>query len=550
MAGSLKAIQGIERNTLRALLLVLLTLVATPATAQENQTPALKKLDEALQYKEVFLADKQEAIQMQKSWLEANQEGNPELKFDILNGLYHHYRAFVYDSAFAYANKLIGVAYQLRDPEKIGYAKIQMGFATLSAGMFKETFDTLQTVRFEELHDSSKVAYCAVMARALYDINDFNRDTYYGKIYGNRAEQYIETATSLSDSSSYHFLYLKSLQNLRAHKYESASGYLDQLLRGDIELSGNQFAIATSTQSYLQLQLGDTTRAIELLAQASISDIKSAVKETTAMTNLAELLFRRGEVETAYRYIRQAMDDADFYGAKQRKIQVGAILPVIASARIVNIDQQRRSILKYAIGISALSVLTIALALITWFQFKKLRRKDLVLRQMNDNLVESNRHLSEANKIKEEYIGYFFNINSEYLEKIETFKRSVDRKLINRQFEEIHHLLNGLNLKKEREELYYSFDKVFLKLFPNFVEAFNAHFDEDNRIKLEKDQLLNTELRIFALIRMGITDSNSLANILGYSVNTIYAYRSRVKSKSRIPSDRFEKKILEIQATP
>ena len=81
-----------------------------------------------------------------------------------------------------------------------------MGFATLSAGMFKETFDTLQTVRFEELHDSSKVAYCAVMARALYDINDFNRDTYYGKIYGNRAEQYIETAVSLSDSNSYHFL--------------------------------------------------------------------------------------------------------------------------------------------------------------------------------------------------------------------------------------------------------------------------------------------------------------------------------------------------------
>ena len=541
---------GLKRMFGAFFALSLLFIIAAAAEAQEVRYPALAALDEVLQDKEAYLAEKYQAIQLQKNKLETIPAGNLDLQFEILNGLYSQYRAFVYDSAFAYANKLIGVAYAMGDPGKVGYAKVQLAFATLSAGMFKETFDTLHTVRPEELHDSTMVAYCAVMARALYDVSDFNKDAYYGSIYGERANRYIETATSLSDTGSYNYLYLKSLQYLRAHNLEDSEKLLEKLLASGIRLSGSQTAIATSTLSFLYLNHGDTTRAIDLLAQASISDIKSAIKETTAMTSLAKLLFHKGEVETAYRYIRQAMEDADFYGAKQRKIEVGSILPVIASARIVNIEKQRKTLLKYSIGLSVLSVMTITFALLTYFQFKKLRRKDLALQHMNENLIETNKKLSEANKIKEEYIGYFFNTNSEYLEKIEKFKRSVHQKLLARQYDDIHFLMNGLNLKKEREELYYSFDKVFLKLFPNFVESFNSLFDEDNRITLEKDQLLNTELRIFALIRMGITDSNTLANILGYSVNTIYAYRSRVKIKSKIPSDRFEKMILEIQATP
>jgi DNA-binding NarL/FixJ family response regulator len=82
--------------------------------------------------------------------------------------------------------------------------------------------------------------------------------------------------------------------------------------------------------------------------------------------------------------------------------------------------------------------------------------------------------------------------------------------------------------------LYFSFDKVFLKLFPDFVTFFNSLFDERDRIVLKEGQLLNTELRIFALIRMGISDTEKIAKILNYSVNTIYAYKTRVKSKSGV----------------
>jgi len=533
---------------LRGLLCILCMLAVFTLVAQRQPTQ-LQLLDEALSHKEQFVKEKQDVILRLKKRLRANPNASLEVKFEINDALYNQYRSFIYDSAFGYAKRLINLGYQMNDPDRIGYAKTQMGFITLSAGMFKETFDTLNTVRISDLTEPNKLEYYALMARALYDNCDYNKDANYCEIYIRMADKYIDFATNLSDPESYNFLYLKGLHNLREQRSDEAIKYLNKLLDGGLKLTTHQFAITASTLSYLHLKLGDTTQAINLLVDACISDIQSATKETLAMTRLAELLYMYGQVEEAYKYINQSMDDAIFYGAKQRKSEVGAILPIIAASRLNYIDNQRKTLLGYSIGLTVLSVLTIIFALSTLFQFRKLRRQDLVIRQANENLTAANGMLSEANKIKEEYLGYYFNINSEYLEKIEKFKRSVDQKLISKKYEEIRFVMSRIDLKKEREELYYSFDKVFLKLFPDFVATFNSYFSEVDQVKLENDQLLNTELRIFALIRMGISDSDKLAKILGYSVNTIYAYKNRVKSKALIPNDEFEQRIMEIEAT-
>jgi len=158
------------------------------------------------------------------------------------------------------------------------------------------------------------------------------------------------------------------------------------------------------------------------------------------------------------------------------------------------------------------------------------------------------RALQEANKIKEEYIGYYFNVNSEYVTKIEGFKKSIEMKLMTKKMDDIRLTVNNINTKKEREELYTSFDQIFLKLFPDFVDVFNSYFPEQDRIVLKEGQLMNTELRIFALMRMGIHDPEKIAKILNYSINTIYNYKARVKGKSLIPNEEFEKKIMEIHA--
>lgn len=512
------------------------------------QSDPLSQLDEALSQKATFVAQKEKTIQKLKKRLQANPNATPETRFEIVNALYRQYRSYIYDSAFTYAQHLIQLGYEIEDANRIGYAKTQLGFTTLSAGMFKESFDTLNTVKISDLLDSTKLDYYGLMARSLYDICDYNSDPYYCDVYVGMADKYIEFATSLADPQSYNFYYLNGLQNLRIQRSDEAMKYLSRLENSEVPMTNHQYAITASTLSFLHLKLGDTTEAINLLAKACISDIESAIKETSAMTSLAELLFRRGEVERAYQYINHSMDDARFYGAKQRISQVGAILPIIAASRLNTVEDERQALLGYTLGLTLLSILTISFAISTIIQFRKIKKQDLEIRENYRRLEEINTSLSEANKIKEEYLGYYFNINSEYIEKIEKFKRSVDQKLIQKKYEEIRFVMSKIDLKKEREELYYSFDKVFLKLFPDFVEIFNSYFEEENKIVLENDQLLNTELRIFALIRMGVTDSDKLAKILGYSVNTIYSYKNRIKSKSFLPNDEFEKKIMEIEA--
>ncbi|MEQ8469893.1 MAG: DUF6377 domain-containing protein [Marinoscillum sp.] len=533
-------------------LLVVVFLMVTSwfASAQSDLSTmsALEKLDEVLDKKQQFVAEREKTIQKVKMRLRANNGGSDELRFDLYNQLYQGYRSFIFDSAFVYAKSMIDLGYQMNDQSRIGYAKNQLGFILLSSGMFKETFDTLRTVMVRDLGDSTKIEHYALMARSLYDLCDYNNDDYYCDIYVDMADRFIDFGTNLSDPDSYNFLYLNGLKNLRLGNSDEAIKYLEKLLNGDVSLTNHQFAITTSTLSHLHLRLGDTTKAINLLAEASIADIKSATKETLALTRLAELLYRKGEIQSAYNYVQESMRDAEFYGAMQRKSEVGALLPIIAAARLNDIDNQRKTLLGYSIGLTVLSILTILFAISTFLQFRKLRKKDKVIRDKNDRLTESNDKLSEANKIKEEYLGYYFNINSEYIEKIEKFKRSVDQKLINKKYEDIRFVMSKIDLKKEREELYYSFDKVFLKLFPDFVQTFNSYFRPEDKIKLENDQLLNTELRIFALIRMGVSDSDKLAKILGYSVNTIYAYKNRIKSKAIIPNDEFERRIMEIEA--
>jgi hypothetical protein len=166
---------------------------------------------------------------------------------------------------------------------------------------------------------------------------------------------------------------------------------------------------------------------------------------------------------------------------------------------------------------------------------------------INQRLVETNNKLSEANKIKEEYIGYFFNADSEFFAKIEKFKKSLEQKIAYRKWDDVITIVNNTNLKKEKEDLLQNFDKVFLKLFPDFIQRFNDLFREEDRIQLKDNEFLNTDLRIFALIRMGIHDNEKIARILEYSVNTINTYKTRIRNKSIVPNEEFEQRIMEIK---
>jgi tetratricopeptide (TPR) repeat protein len=313
-------------------------------------------------------------------------------------------------------------------------------------------------------------------------------------------------------------------------------------------LSDHEMAIATSSLGYVYSQLGRTNEAIDMLIKAAIADIKSSTKETVALRNLAVHLYNKGDVDRAYRYIKIAFDDATFYNARHRKIEIGAVLPIIEGERISTIERQKKQLMQYSVLLTLLSVLIIVFALIIYKQLKELKEVKRKLQETNNDLRLMNESLLETNKIKEKYIGYFFKVNSIYIEKIEEFQKAVHRKIVSRQFDDLDDLIKNSYFKKERENLYINFDKIFLKIFPHFVDEFNALFREEDRIILREDELLNTDLRIFALMRLGISDNEQIAKFLNYSVNTIYTYKTKIKNKSIVPRNEFEDRIMAIKA--
>jgi len=522
------------------------------AYAVSSEDSLLNRLDAVLAQKDDFVNEKLGRINAVK--LELRSATNPQAKYLAYQKLFEEYKAFRYDSAYSYSKKLMAVALQINDPLKIATAKMDLGFTLISSGMFKETLETLNQINVSVFPDSSKIQYYFLKARGYFDLSDFDRNSDYTSIYNPRGINCIDSGLRICKPGSYEYLELNGLKELRAQDDDAGLATYIALLKFR-NRTPHDFAVNACCLSYIYEVKGQQEKSINLLIEAAISDIQSATKETVAIFNLADVLFKNGDIEHSYVYIKQAMDDATFYGALQRQVKISSILPIIEAQWISQIEHQKKLLYTYSFIITLLVIFVLVFAWIIFKQLKKLRVADelikaanITLQENNLSLEELNRNLSTANKIKNEYIGYYFNINSIYIEKLESFQKSIDKKLNSKRYDDAHAAVKNLNLENERLQLFHTFDKVFLRLFPDFIRKFNALFNKDEVIHVPEGQLLTTEHRIFALIRMGIHDNDRIAKLLGYSVNTIYSYKNRIKNKSFIPNDAFEDKIMEIES--
>ena len=525
--------------------LLFVLLYATDAASQSNIDSLLQELKTSIQKKDAYVQVKLDRIQALKNQLHSGRAITNEEEFELYNKLFHEYKVFIYDSAFKYARKLSETSYKLGNPTLIGYSKVKMCFILVSAGMFKETFDSLKTIDMKALPDSSKLDCYWLRGRANFDLGLYDGDPYYNQTYTDAGLKYLDSALHYCKPNTYQFFYISNYKDMTGGSLDKALGEVNYLLE-KLPLTSHQRAINNHHLGSMYLQKGETDKGLAAFMVASICDIQSAVKENAALNSVADILYQKGNVKVAYTLIEEAMKDALYYGAKQRKVEIGSILPIIAAEELRSVESQSRILLIYSSALTVLGVLVLVSLIIIVRQVRKLKAAEVLITNVNHNLQEINHQLREADKIKEEYIGYYFNINSDYIDKIEDVLKAIDHKLTAKKFDDIRFIVSNMNLKREREELFVSFDKVFLKLFPDFVTIFNSYFEEADRIILKDNQLLNTELRIFALIRMGISDTEKIARILDYSVNTIYTYKTKVKSKSTLPNEEFEKKIMEI----
>ncbi len=314
-------------------------------------------------------------------------------------------------------------------------------------------------------------------------------------------------------------------------------------------------------RSYMSYEVdGNRINQKKFLILSAISDIKSSIKDNASMANLAAIYFEEGDVERAHDYINYSFEDAKFYNSKLRFLDISNVLPVISkSYETINLIQSNK-LKKQLIFISVLSLISMVALFFIFKQYRKiklgrehLKTANLQLKDLNEKLSFTNNdlkrlyeELSAVDSIKEHYIGTFLNLYSEYIDKLDVYRKTVRKYIVTNKTNDLLELTKSKKIVEDELKIFYdNFDKSFLHIYPNFIKNFNELLKKEGKIIVKEEDTLTVELRIFALIRLGISNSAKIAKILRYSVNTIYNYRVKIKN-SAIDRDEFENMVKKI----
>lgn len=553
------------KYNIRLLFFVSLMLMATNAFAKQiNIEKELIRLDSCIQMKGQYDKQKEEKLAALKKELEYVSEKNNRYRINYL--LFSEYESYNYDSAFYYARAAENQAILLKNPNYQVEAGCAIVFCHLSAGLYKEAFDAMSKIRHEGVEDEYQKQYYMMWSRLYYDLANYNNTQPYEQEYIEKGNLYVDTLLKYIPEKTIYWYYAKAQRQMKSHDFAGSTETFKKMIALK-ETGPHMQAIAYSCIGWNLWIEGREEEAISNLVESAICDIKSSIKENTSTCGLANILYKKGDIGRAVRLAQSSLEDANFYGARHRKIQVGEILPIVEQDRYSLMERERNMFI-IAVGIAVLFImgLLVATAIIRR-QVKKLREAQKMIDDRNQSLEKTNQSLLEAqrtisehnailqqtnasleesNRIKTVYIGKSFYSNSEYISKVEKLYQTVERKVAARQFDDLRRSLKESLIKVEREKMCESFDETFLKLFPDFVEKFNNLFEEKDRKRPYDAKSLTNEMRIFALIRLGVTNTNEIANFLDYSVHTVNTYKTRVKNKSIVGNEEFEKHIMAI----
>lgn len=548
--------------------LCLLLLKSFVGFADSYQTDSLlQALDRTLANRPTYDKQRLDRLTALKAELYSGK-ADDDASFDLTFLICNEYQAFKYDSAFVYGVKLGKIARTLRNPTKVQTARTKLAFILRSAGLYKDALDTLRAIDRRLLTARSKAEFYKTYSVVYAELADYDQDSYYKPFYNAKAYAFADTSGRYGAPDAYHSLSQQLFKAKLRNDLKQGEAVYRQLRR--LSLSAHELAISTSDLAKLYESVGRRDLALRYMTLAAINDIRSATKEGIALFTVSDYCYQRNDMQRAYRYIGEARQAAIFYKARQRLEQMSPISSVIDGQKLTLVDQQRRQAGMYALAIGILASLLLGTAFVIYFQLRRLQSTGRLLastnqelheknsklqllntkqQELNQKLQELNQGLNEANHLKEEYIGYYFNNTSRYIDKLEVLQKKLNTLLTTKQVAAAQQLVKDIDIKSERNALFKGFDTAFIHLFPNFVAEFNALFTEADRIHLADNYLLTTELRIFALIRLGINDNEQISRILGYSIHTVYAYKTRVKNRSFLPNEAFEARVLAIQAT-
>jgi len=523
--------------------ILLLVMLSHYAKCQNSADSLIKVLKFEILNKKNYENQRNARILALKNELAKVLPSNFPDQYIVCNKLYNEYQDFVFDSAHVYTSRLLKISSLMHDLPKQYDSKIKLGRIQLTWGMFKETFETLQQIRVNALPDSIKLRYYELKSRAYTNEAMYNTDEFYSSVNRAASIKAIDSAIYFSKPESYEkYRHVAELLTIQGKRAQAAVYYRKLLDRKS--LSYHERAMVANDLS--NLEAGQ--ERVKLITLAAIYDIRAATKETLAVFTLGNILFKQGNIKDAQYLLTEALSEARFYGNKIHITEIVAILTTVSAQKLINSENEKNRVLTFLIILLGIAILsTLIIAWNVYVRLKAVKVREQVVREQNQHLDKINKRLLEDSHIKEEYIGYFFDVISGYILKLEKIKRNLERKVKTKSFEDILVLANEIDIKQERHNLFYTFDNIFLKLFPNFIITFNSLLNPEDQVWPKDNEILNTNLRIFALMRLGIKDSQKIANILENTISTIYTYKTRIKSKAVVHGDEFDNKIMEIK---
>ncbi|MFH7011454.1 DUF6377 domain-containing protein [Flavobacterium sp. FlaQc-52] len=535
-------------------LFVFTLLICFPVYSSDSTATILNKLNDALKKKQYYVKLKEERILNFKKIKSADLTKEQEYNYN--KALYAEYQKFNSDSAIFYVKKNLRIAAELQNKELSDLANLQLVSLYSSSGKYRESEGILKSIDKRKLSVTLLPTYY-IAYREFFEHYAANS---YNKRYIEQIQQYRDSLLTVLDPSSLNYKINKIQQEIYQKKYAVAQKKLVDLLQHQKE-DNPQYAMI----AYLLGSIYEGTHQLELrkkyYALSATSDIKNANKDNASLQELALVFYEVGDVDMAYKLTQSAIEDALYCNVQFRTLLMSEVYSIINTVYLEKEAKRKTELQLYLLCISLLSVFLIVAVIYVYKQMKKVSKirgelyesgqklaelnKDIT--ETNNQLQERNAQLSESNHIKEEYIAHFFSLCSTYINKLENYRIILNKKATAKQFDEIYKMLKSTTLvDTELEELYKNFDSIFLNLYPTFVKDFNELLIKEEQIVLKQGELLNTELRIFALIRLGITDSVKIAAFLRYSLSTIYNYRTRARNKAAVSRNDFEEMVMKI----
>ena len=496
---------------------------------------------------------------------------NFEEEFWINKMLYDEYFVLNADSAMKYVDRNIQIATELKKKDWQDEWLINRSFMFAATGLLKEAGEVLEKVDSTSLSDGLKLSY-----------------------YYQRSYLYSHLGQYMGDQKQVNNKYYNEFENANKHMlalvrpkdplYWWCVASCNELSPEDSLFSALENVVLSSHHntrldamnayglSNMYKRLGDKEKTMIYLIYSAMADLRVCNRDIASLQELSSLLYDAGDIDRAYAYMNYCLKAALLYPNRVRIINISTELDKIYANYQQRDIRWRNSLQNYLYVVTFFSIILVLALIGLYRQTKKMRKSrtelDSVNHSLNQHVVElsqmhkqlalanqelqnlnellrsANQKLQESNDVKEEYIGYVFSICSNYISKLDEYRKNINRKLKTGQFEEARQLTDNSSLtQNELKDFYANFDAIFLRVYPDFVADLNSLLRPEEQILLKDASELNTEVRIYALVRLGINDSVKIADFLHCSPQTVYNHRLRMRNKAIIPKDKFAEAV-------